>query len=88
MIPLTLNSCIASHYTLHSFSMNEIHRLSSVCRECFIYVRGGQNLVCVEYWIRKLKLGPGLGWVVKTPNLFVSSFFHTVKSHYLFYGQE
>ena len=53
-----------------------------------IIIRGGasrQNLVRGRYRVRKLKSGPGR--VIATPNLFVSSFFHTVKSRYLLYGQ-
>ena len=56
-----------------------------------IFNRGGtsrQNLVRVGYRVRKLNSGPGPGRVITTRNLFVSSFFHTVKSHYLLYGQK
>ena len=64
---------------------DEMLRINSIN----IITRGGtsrQKSVRVKYRVRKLNSGPGR--VIATPNLFVSSFFHTVKSRYLLYGQK
>ena len=48
--------------------------------------RGGtsrQNSGQVRYRVRKLNSGPGPGQVITSRSTFVSSFFHTVESHYI-----